>query len=116
MFTFGVPSETAQLLLDDIVAATQGPPLVKAPFDEASEQELRNALAWANMAIRRAQKDGLDDAVVDVLVEWYDEVFQALLEVSDSFLKRSKQGLLHSPTGPQDRPKYFAFVKAHLES
>ena len=116
MFAFGLPSETAQLLLDDIVAATKGPPLVTAPFDEVSEQELRNALAWVNVAIRRAQADDLDSDVVDVLVEWYDEVFQALLEVSDSFLERSKQGLLHSPTGPQDRPKYFAFVKAHLES
>ena len=116
MFTFGNPSETAQLFLDGIVAETLGPPLIKAPFDEMSEEELRNALAWANMAIRNAQAEGLGDEVIDMLVEWYDEVFQALLEVSDSFLERSEQGLLHFPTGPQDRPKYFAFVKARLES
>jgi len=116
VFSFGDPSETAQLFLDDIVATIQGPPFARIPFEEMSEQELRNALAWANAAIRQAQGQGLDDATVGKLVEWYDEAFQALLEVSDSFLERSRQGLIHSPLGPQDRPKYFAFVKAYLES
>jgi len=104
------------MFLDDIVSANQGPPLVDAAYDEMTEKELFDALAWINAAIRQAQGSQLSGNIVETLVEWYDEAFQALLEVSDSFLERSKQGLIHSPTGVQDRKKYFAFVKLYLES
>jgi len=112
MFVFGDPISTAQLYLSDLTVNNTGPRLAQSPVDEMSEQELRHALVWLRMGIIKARQEGLGQEVLEVLVEWYDEVFIALASTSSELLSLLKKGLHVPPLGVSDREKYLDLAKA----
>lgn len=116
MFVFGDPADTARLYLDDLVKNTQGPPFSKLHPDEMAHQEMRNALAWLWGAVAQADQSGIERAVVDVLVEWYDEVFVALSSLDTELLGLLKKKIHSPPLGVQDRAKYIKLAEEASES
>ena len=116
MFVFGDPADNAELYLTDIVKNTQGPPFSRLHPDEMTHQELRNALAWLWGAVSQAHQGGMEEGVVDVLVEWYDEVFIALASLDTELLELLRKTLHTPPRGSQDRAKYVALAEKASES
>lgn len=116
MFVFGDPASNAELYLADIVKNTQGPPFSKLHPDEMTHQELKNALVWLWSAISRAHQSGVEEGVMDVLVEWYDEVFVALSSLDTELLELLRKTLHTPPRGVQDRAKYIELAEKASES
>lgn len=84
MFDFGRPEDTAELLYQQTLAGS-GPPLPDCHWDEMEEGDLRNAFVYLYRTVRKAYGEGVSAEVLEVLVKEYDEVFTALVEVSDRF-------------------------------
>jgi hypothetical protein len=116
MFAFGDPASTAQLYVDDLAKNTSGPQLVRAPLDEMPVKDLKNALVWLWMSISRGQQDELEEPVMNVLVEWYDEVFVALASLDDGLLELLKKKLHVPPLGVVDHNKYLELARRASES
>jgi len=116
MFVFGDPADTARLYLEDLAKNTQGPYLSQAHPDEMSRSELENAMVWTWMAIKNGREDGLEPAVLDVLVEWYDEIFVAVAAVDDRIIGLVEKSLYSPPTGGRDRAKYLKLAREASES
>ena len=100
----------------DLYLSSGGPRVPDIHYEEMEEQDLRNAMAYLYAALQGGLQQGLDEAVVDVLREWYDEAFVALAGCSESFRKRVLGGDVFPPGGPAVRPKYIALVKEASES
>jgi len=81
MFHFGSPEDTASIYWDKAVGV-RGPKVPRRPVDEMSMNQLMNALVYARVAHSLAETDLQPRAVLDVLVAQYDEVFEALADVS----------------------------------
>ena len=116
MFTFGDPSETARLYLDDIVRQVKGPYFAEGHCEEMTLQELDNALIWLWVAVNKAHNTEEDQAVLDVLVQWYDEVFAAHARHSDRLLQLLKKGVHTPPLGVYQREKYVKLAQEASES
>ena len=84
MFYFGTPEDNARLAWENATSTT-GPVLPDCHYDEMSEQELRNALTYCFMAVRDSLQAGVPEDAIAILLDQYDEVFQALAGVSQSF-------------------------------
>ena len=93
-----------------------GPKVPHLPADEMQEQDLRNAMAYLHSALSIALRQGLDEAVVDVLRDWYDESFIALAGISERFREKVLSGRVLFPEGLSVRSRYVAFVKEASES
>jgi len=100
----------------DLYLTAGGPVVPDIHIDEMSEQELRNVMAYLYGAYAGAIRQGLDDSMVEVLMEWYDEAFTALLGVSERFRENVSNGFVMFPGGPKVRHKYLALAKAASES
>jgi len=83
-----------------------GPTVPDAHYDEMSEQDLRNLNAYLHAALTHALRHALGDDIVEVLTEWYDEVFIALAGSSDRFRERVLEGDVFPPGGQSVRKKY----------
>lgn len=116
MFVFGDPADSAELYLADVVNNTQGPPLLRLHSDEMTHQELRNTLVWLWCAISQATQDGSEEVIINILVEWYDEVFVALASIDTELLELLKKALHTPPRGIQDRAKYIELAEKASES
>lgn len=84
MFDFGDPQDTAKLFWENAVRI-QGPRVPDLPYDEMSEQDLRNVFTYLYISAQDALAEGASEEVVRILIDQYDEVFQALAEASESF-------------------------------
>ena len=115
MFLFGDPADAAKMQLDMYLNGT-GPGVPDVHFDEMKEQDLRNVMAYIYAALDRGIQQGLDEAMLDVLREWYDEVFYALAEASEEFRQAVLGGLVFFPDGPSVRKKYIDLVMQASES
>ena len=93
-----------------------GPTVPDVHYDEMSEQDLRNLNAYLHATLTHALRHNLGDDVAAVLTEWYDDVFKALVAVSERFRERVLDGSVFPPGGPSVRSKYFAFAKEASES
>lgn len=91
MFDFGKPSDTAQVFWEQALKA-RGPKVPAVPYDELEEADLRNVFAYLYMAVTDAFSTGASDAVVEVLLKDYDEVFVLLAEGTDSFREAVRSG------------------------
>ena len=87
-----------------------------AHYDEMSEQDLRNVMAYVFATLSSALREGEEEALVEVLQEWYDEVFEALAEVSERFRENVRNGSVFPPGGPRVREKYLEIIKRASES
>lgn len=96
--------------------ASGGPKVPDIPVDEMEEQDLRNLIAYLYQALVHGLENNLDEAMLNVVREWYDEVFVALAEASERFRERVFDGSVRFPGGPTDRPKYLALAKEASES
>lgn len=105
MFVFGDPEHAALLLLQDH-ARRLGPGLPDAPLDELTEKELRILLAYLYGVTSRGLRGGIGGDSLDVLISWYDEVFLALAEASEDFLRAFAKGKALPPQGRHYRDKY----------
>lgn len=117
MFDFGSPEDTASLFWGEALSR-RGPSLPECPFDEMSLQDLRNAFAYLYMAIVTAKAQGVSEAVMDVLVAQYDEVFVHLAECSPEFREALLKNLHNYPTGwtPENVIKYRKLAGIYSES
>ena len=115
MFFFGDPVDAAKLHLETSLNIG-GPTVPDVHYDEMEEQDLRNAMAYLYGAYSSALEQQLDDAMVEVLREWYDEAYVALLEVSDSFRDVVLRGFVQFPGGPSVREKYMELARKASES
>ena len=115
MFVFGDPVETAKMHLG-LYLNEEGPKVPDAHYDELEEQDLRNLLTYLYIALHRAHSEGLGEAVVEVLTEWYDEAFTALVEASEEFREATIQGATFPPGGAKFRPKYLEIARKASES
>lgn len=95
MFDFGRPEDTAGLFYQQALAS-KGPSLPDCHWDEMEEGDLRNAFVYLYRSVRKAYEEGVSAEVLEVLVEEYDEVFTALVEVSDRFREAVLRGK-HQP-------------------
>ena len=109
MFNFGNPEDTAALFLNGRLQMT-GPGMPDGHLDELSEEEARIAMAYLYGAVSAGLREGLDDGVVEVLVKWYDEVFQRLAEASETFLQKVAEGAVIPPQGIKHRPRYLVLA------
>ena len=100
----------------DLYLNSSGPRVPDVHFDEMQEQDLRNAMTYLYWALNKGLRDGLDDSVLEILREWYDEAFVALVELSEAFRDNVLQGFVMPPGGPGVRPKYVALAKEASES
>ncbi len=115
MFVFGDPAEAAKMHLDLYLNAG-GPEVPDVHFDEMGEQDLRNVMAYLHAALTKGLVYGLDEAMLGVLTEWYDEVFYALAEVSEHFRENMLGGFVFPPGGTKVRRKYVELAKKASES
>lgn len=115
MFLFGDASDNARTYLESIIGSDPRS-FPDAPADELSLRELENALVWLNIAVSRAAKDMDDASIREVLIEWYDEVFEAHASASDKLLKAIKENRHMPPTGRRDLSKYAAIAERASES
>lgn len=115
MFVFGDPADIAKMYLDTMMEGP-GPKLPDLHFEEMEEQDLRYALAWLHAAATRGFQEGLEQAVLDVLVEWFDEVFVALAELSEDFRAKWAAGTITPPGGQSTRAKYARLVRKASEN
>ena len=115
MFVFGDPVDNAKILLDTVLSVP-GPTGPDVHYDEMSEQDLRNLNAYLHVTLRRAIQESMGDDTIEVLTEWYDDVFTALAGVSERFRDRVLDGSVFPPGGQATRPKYLAIVKEASES
>ena len=116
MFSFGDPASTAQLYVEDLAANLRGPQLVKAPLDEMGRKDLEHALVWLSMSITKGLREELEQPVMDVLTEWYDEVFVALAELDNELLDLLRKNLHVPPFGVFSRNKYITLAEKASES
>ena len=100
----------------DLYLNAGGPEVPDIHFDEMEEQDLRNVMAYLHAALTKALIYGLDEAMTEVLTEWYDEVFCALAEVSERFRENVLGGFVFPPGGTKARRKYVELVKKASES
>jgi len=100
----------------DLSLNAGGPEVPDVHFDEMSEQDLRNIMAYLHSGLNHAIQQGLDEAVIDILREWYDESFVALAEVSEGFREKVLGGFVFPPGGPPVRARYVELVKKASES
>ena len=100
----------------DLYLNAGGPRVPDTHYEEMGEQDLRNAMTYLYAALQGGLQEGLDEAVLDTLREWYDEVFTVLTECSESFRDRVLGGDVFPPGGPSVRPKYVAIAKEASES
>lgn len=116
LFVFGDPADAAKLFVDQVMESTTGPAVPDQHFEDLSEEDLRVAMTWLHVAVTRASRHGVDESVLAILVEWYDEVFTALAEASERFRERFMAGFVQPPLGKDDRKRYLRIVKAASES
>ena len=100
MFDFGKPEEVAALHRDAVLGL--GPGLADAPLDEMNEDQLRNALTYAYMALQDAYESGYEGEVIQILKTDYDEVFKVLAGASQEF-RAVVEGNRHQFAGPRTR-------------
>ena len=117
MFYFGEPEEVAQTYIDSILGIT-GPKLPDLHYEEMDEQQLRNCFAYLYIATQRAIQEDAEQAVVDVLLEQYDAVFQLLAEASDEFREavRGRRHRLVVAYTPENVRKYNKLAGIDSES
>ena len=84
MFEFGAPEDIARMFFDQVVGAA-GPGVDGRHYSELELDELKTLFVYLRMAFYEALEAHASTEVMEVLVEWYDEVFMALLEGSDKF-------------------------------
>lgn len=115
MFVFGDPADAAKLHVDMYIDSP-GPDVPDIHFEDMEEQDLRNVMAYLYVALDNGTHQGLDEAMLDVVREWFDEVFTALAEASEAFREKFMEGVITPPGGIQYRPKYLAIIKQASES
>ena len=91
MFFFGTPEENAALLYYDAKQAT-GPFVPDVHVDEMTDKEITNACVYTRMAYRKAEEDGAPQEVLDVLIEWYDELFCLVAQTNAEFRAIFRRG------------------------
>ncbi len=115
LFFFGDPEDAAKLQLNEYLNRV-GPALPDVDFEEMEEQDLRNVMAYIYGALRGAIRDDMDEAVVDVLRNWYDEVFVVLAGSSESFRENVLKGFVQPPGGRPERKRYRELARKASES
>ena len=110
MFLFGDPAEAARLHVDTYLALP-GPDVPDIHIDEMEERDLRNVMAYLYGALEIGLQEDLDETMLDIVREWYDEAFTALAEVSERFREKVLDGSVFPPGGPTQRPKYVSIVR-----
>ena len=100
----------------DLYLNAGGPRVPDIHYEEMEEQDLRNAMAYLYAALQSGLQEGLDEAMLDILREWYDETFVALAGCSERFRERVLGGDVFPPGGPKVRQKYITLVKEASES
>ena len=94
----------------------EGPEVPDVHYDELEEPDLRYLLTYMYISLHRAHSEGQDEAVIEVLTEWFDEAFTALAEASEEFREGMLTGATFVPGGPKARPKYFEIARKASES
>ena len=89
MFNFGDPIDTANLFTEEAFSKI-GPQLSSASPSKMKIQDLRNALVYARMAATAAITSGASQDVIDILIEKYDKLFEALAKRSKVFVEGIK--------------------------
>ena len=84
MFLFGDPLDAAKLIWARSMTTT-GPAVSELPYDELEERELRSVLTYLYISVEEASREGVDDEVMQILIDEYDVAFKFLAEVSDRF-------------------------------
>jgi len=93
MFNFGSTEDNAALLWENALAG-YGPELPDCHYDEMSEKDLKNLFAYIYSVLKTAIVEGAPQEVIDLLTEYYDEVFVARA-ASDKFKAILKNGRHH---------------------
>ena len=85
MFYFGDPKDSAQMLLDNVKGESTGPPCPEKDLSEMTEHENRVALTYYYIAFHDGKRAGVASEILDVLMEKYDVLFEALAKRSEEF-------------------------------
>jgi hypothetical protein len=107
MFDFGDPVDTARISWDSALRV-KGPKVPLVPYDEMTEPDLRNMLAYLHISIEEGLEADVSGAVMEILVAEYDQAFQVLAEGSDDFRDSVEAGRHFPATGvtPESVQKY----------
>ena len=105
MFIVGEPKDIAQTYLEG--AFTKGPGALDKSVDEMDEEDLRIMMTYYYMALRHAYRERQTAEVLEILLECYDEIFVALVKVSETFVKKMLEGRIQTPMGPEYKTKYY---------
>jgi uncharacterized radical SAM superfamily protein len=109
MFLFGSHDDIAATYWDAALSSF-GEKFEAKPIDEMTVQELERAVVYARMALTSAWSDGVITEVEQVLLDQYDELFQALAEASERFREVVRSGR-HQPVGPWTRENIDKYKK-----
>lgn len=99
MFNFGGTEQTVALYREDAGNVFNGPGFPEGHYSEMDEENLRNLFTYLWIMVKKALRDGAEEAVIETLVADYDEVFLALVEASDEFKRAVEDGAHHTPFG-----------------
>lgn len=85
-------------------------------YEELESDDLISQLIWIDIAFRSAIRDNLDESVLQVMLEWYDEAFEYAVEVDESFRKVVLDTAWKPPQDHQFREKYVEIARRYSES
>ena len=103
MFDFGTPEDSARVWLEQAFSTT-GPGVPDIHYTELEQEDLKNLFTYMRIAFFRASRGGASDEVMEVIIEWYDELFLYLLEALEGF-RTLVCARIHQPI--LDKQKYY---------
>ena len=101
MFFFGDPADTAQIYWDK-ARGLRGPSMVNIHWEDMTSKQLKIAIVYARMAHRMAEQDSQPPEVMSILLEIYDELFEAMCAASEDFVTAVAENR-HNFVGGYDR-------------
>ena len=117
MFFFGDPADIAQTYIAEALSEP-GPGVQPGELEDLSVQELTHAFVYTRMAYRTAEEDEAPQAVLDAILEIYDEMFCHMVARDEQFAPTFWKGghVILMPINTANVKKYEALVNEYTPS
>lgn len=104
------------MLLDRAIELVDCPPMADGELADMGFEDLRIVLLWSQFTYKVAITEAASDRVLDVIIDWHDEVFVELVGKDKKFLKRVLTGYYTPPQGWKYKDQYVGLALTHSES
>ena len=93
-----------------------GPELADVHYEELERPYLIAKLVWIHVAFVKAATEGVDEPVLQALLEGFNEVFEHLVAVDEDFRKRVINTPWKPPQGFQAKKEYVEIAQRYSAS